>query len=91
MENKEIKPQISNSNPDPKPTEDAQSLVETIIPSTEDSASTTTKEQAAEENSSADAAEDKSDAKAEAETPGGDEKPEQDAGDDADEIETVAP
>lgn len=53
MENQDIKPQVSNSNPQPKPTDDAQSLVETIIPSTEEKASSTTKvEQASSKSES---------------------------------------
>jgi len=51
MENQDIKPQVSNSNPHPKPAEDAQSLVETIIPSTEEKASTTTKVEQADDKS----------------------------------------
>ena len=43
MENKDNKPQRTNSDSHPKPTDEAQSLVETIIPSTEEKASTTTK------------------------------------------------
>jgi len=62
MENQDIKPQVSNSNPHPKPADDAQSLVETIIPSTEEKASTTTKvEQADDKSENATAKENKND------------------------------
>ena len=88
MENQDIKPQVSNSNPHPKPADDAQSLVETIIPSTEEKESTTTKAEQTGDKPGKDTAKEKEDdGKAEEKnTENG-----KDGQDEGDKIETVAP
>ncbi|RYG19179.1 MAG: hypothetical protein EOO07_07350 [Chitinophagaceae bacterium] len=93
MENKDIKPQPSNSDSHPKPTDNAQALVETIIPSTEEKAGTTTKIEptdtktdTADENKEQ---EEVSSSKADEQTSAKDDEAKNN--DESDEIETVAP
>ncbi|MCZ4221973.1 hypothetical protein [Pedobacter rhodius] len=78
--------------PHPKPSDDAQSLVETIIPSTEDKASTTTQVEQPEIKESEKAVDKEKDTDEE-ELPGNtDEKEaEKHGNDEGDKIETVAP
>lgn len=97
MENQDIKPQVSNSNPHPKPADDAQSLVETIIPSTEEKASTTTKVEQTDDASETTTAKEKEEGskKDDVESKENDTKTNASAGKDGhnegDKIETVAP
>jgi len=92
MENQDIKPQVSNSNPHPKPADDAQSLVETIIPSTEEKASTTTKAEQTGDKPEKDTAKKKEDdVKAEENDTEATAEDGKDADDEGDKIETVAP
>jgi len=97
MENQDIKPQVSNSNPHPKPADDAQSLVETIIPSTEEKESTTTKVEQTDNKSEKPVAKEteedggQADVKAEEQENKANDKVGKDEHDEGDKIETVAP